>query len=173
MNLHFLRPLFERPGPWASVYLDATRASENGDHEVDLRWQALRTRLLEQGADTATVDAVSEAVQQHPFQPGRYGLAILATEGEVALADELAAPPASDEAFFEPLPHVMPLLAQRGNDVPYVRVLADRTGADLDSLSVGGVHRERTVTGGAQFPLRKVRVGGWSHRRYLQKVEES
>ncbi|SCL29464.1 hypothetical protein GA0070624_3887 [Micromonospora rhizosphaerae] len=25
MDLSFLRPLFDRPGPWVSVYLDATR----------------------------------------------------------------------------------------------------------------------------------------------------
>jgi hypothetical protein len=173
MNLSFLRPLYERRGPWVSVYLDATRATANGDDEVGLRWQALRATLLEQGAETATVDAVADAVQQHPYRPGDYGLAVFATAGEVALIEELSAPPSPDEAYSAPLPHVMPLLVQRGNDVPYVRVLADRTGADLESVSAGGVPRRRTVTGGARFPLRKVHVGGWSHRHYLQAAEES
>jgi hypothetical protein len=172
MYLNFLRPLYERRGPWASIYLDATRATEHGGHEVDLRWQAMRARLIEQGADGATVDAAAGAVEQHPYQPGRYGLAILATAGEAVLIDELAAPPAADEAHYALLPHVMPLLAQRGDEVPYVRVLADRTGADLDSLSVGGVQRRR-VTGGTTFPLHKVHVGGWSHSHYLRAVEES
>jgi hypothetical protein len=47
------------------------------------------------------------------------------------------------------------------------------TSADLDALSVGGAPRHREVTGSASFPLRKVNVGGWSHRHYLQAVEES
>ncbi|MEV6844437.1 Vms1/Ankzf1 family peptidyl-tRNA hydrolase [Actinoplanes sp. NPDC051411] len=173
MNLDFLPPLFEHPGSWVSVYLDATRAEQNADHEIDLRWRALRERLAGRCADTATLDAVADEIRNHPYQPGRYGLAIFAQRGAVALAEALSAPPAADEAYLEPLPHVMPLIAQRGADVPYVRVLADRTGADLDALSVGGLVRHRTVTGSATFPLRKVHVGGWSHRRYLQAVEES
>jgi hypothetical protein len=173
MNLDFLRPLFDQPGPWVSVYLDATRASENADHEVNLRWRGLRELLEQQGAEASTLDAVQRAVDEHPYQPGRYGLAIFARAGEAVLVETLSAPPPADEAHLGSLPHAMPLVAQRGEEVPYVRVLADRTGADLDALSVGGAPRHRTVTGSAQFPLRKVQVGGWSHRHYQQAVEES
>ncbi|AGZ41177.1 baeRF2 domain-containing protein [Actinoplanes friuliensis] len=173
MNLDFLRPLFDQPGPWVSVYLDATRASENADHEVNLRWRGLRELLEQQGAEAITLDAVQRAVDEHPYQPGRYGLAIFARAGEAVLVETLSAPPPADEAHLGSLPHAMPLVAQRGEEVPYVRVLADRTGADLDALSVGGAPRHRTVTGSAKFPLRKVQVGGWSHRHYQQAVEES
>ncbi|MCU7727085.1 Vms1/Ankzf1 family peptidyl-tRNA hydrolase [Actinoplanes sp. KI2] len=173
MNLDFLRPLFEHPGGWVSVYLDATRAGENADHEVTLRWRGLRENLTRHGAEVATLDAVEAAVRDHPIQPGRYGLAVFAVDGEVAMAQALPSPPPADVAYSEPLPHVLPLLEQRRAEVPYVRVLADRTGADLDALSVGGAPRHRTVAGSATFPLRKVHVGGWSHRHYLQAVEES
>jgi hypothetical protein len=149
------------------------RAAENADHEVELRWRALREQLTGQGADATTLDAVATAIEEHPYQPGRYGLAIFANAGEVALLEPLAAPPPGDEAHYGPLPHAMPLVAQRGEDVPYLRVLADRTGADLEGLAVGGAPRRREVTGSETFPLRKVHVGGWSHRRYLQAVEES
>src|SRR4051812_684359 len=105
MDVSFLRPLFDRPGPWVSVYLDATRAGENADHEVDLRWRAVRERLAGQGADPATLDAVGTAIRQHPYQPGRYGLAVLARAGEVAAVEPLNAPPPADEAHYGPLPH--------------------------------------------------------------------
>jgi hypothetical protein len=173
MNLSFLRPLFDRPGPWVTIYLDATRASENGDHEVALRWRALREKLTGEGADEATLEAVATAVEQHPYQPGSYGLAVFATAGEVVLLEELPAPPATDEAYSGPLPHAMPLLAQRGEEVPYVRVLADRTGADLEGISAGSAPRRREVRGSETFPLRKVHPGGWSDRRYDQAAEES
>ncbi|GAB2608211.1 hypothetical protein Aab01nite_61350 [Paractinoplanes abujensis] len=173
MKLDFLRSLFDRPGAWVSVYLDATRSGENAGHEIALRWRGLRERLTEQGADKATLDAVADAVRDQPAEPGPHGLAIFASDGEVALVQTLPAPPATDVACLEPLPHVMPLLAQRGEEVPYVRVLADRTGADLDALSAGGVPRHREVTGSATFPMRKVHAGGWSHLHYLHAVEES
>jgi hypothetical protein len=173
VNLEFLRPLFDRPGPWVSVYLDATRASENADHEVGLRWRALREQLEQQGADAGTLDALQRAVDEHPYQPGRYGLALFARPGQLSLIETLSAPPPADEAHLGPLPHAMPLVAQRGEEVPYVRVLADRTGADLDALSVDSTPRHRTVTGSVTFPLRKVHAGGWSHRRYQQAVEEA
>jgi Bacterial archaeo-eukaryotic release factor family 2 len=173
VKLDFLKPLFDQPGPWACVYLDATRAGENADHEVELRWRALRTRLAAQGADESTLNAVAEAVENHPSEAGRYGLAVFARQGAVAMIETLPAPPPSDEAWWSPLPHAMPLVAQRGEDVPYVRVLADRTGGDIDALSAGRVPRHRQVTGGDSFPLRKVHAGGWSDRRYDQAVEES
>ena len=173
MNLSFLRPLFDQPGPWVSVYLEATRASENADQEMELRWRGLREQLTEQGADAADVEAVGTAIQEHPSQSGRYGLALFARGGEVVLLEVLSAPPAADEAHYGPLPHAMPLVAQRGEEIPYVRVLADRTGAELEGLAVGGSPRRQEVTGSETFPLRKVHGGGWSHRRYLQAAEES
>src|SRR5919112_1540935 len=54
MELSYLRPLFDRPGPWASVHLDATRAEENAEHQIELRWRALRTDLARQGGDDVT-----------------------------------------------------------------------------------------------------------------------
>jgi len=89
MKLDFLRPLVDQRGPWASVYLDASRADENADHEIDLRWRALRAALAEQGADEETIDAAEAALRSHPYQPGRYGLAIFARSGEVAAVETL------------------------------------------------------------------------------------
>ncbi|WP_434740076.1 Vms1/Ankzf1 family peptidyl-tRNA hydrolase [Micromonospora sp. SH-82] len=173
MELAFLRPLFAEPGPWASVYLDASRTGENAGHEVDLRWRALREQLTAEGADQATLDALDTTLRQPPFLAGRHGLAMFARDGEVVLVEPLAAPPPVDVAAYGPLPHAMPLVAQRGRQVPYVQVLADRTGADLSGQCVGGTPREQTVDGGEQWPLRKVNAGGWSHSRFQQAAQES
>jgi hypothetical protein len=173
MELSYLRPLYDRPGPWASVHLDATRAEENAEHQIELRWRALRTDLARQGADDATLDAIAEAITGHPYQPGRYGLAVFATAGEAVLVEPTAAPPDADTAHYGVLPHAMPLVASRATEVPYVRVLSDRTGADVTGLTVGGAPRRTEVRGGDTFPIRKPHVGGWSHRRYQQAAEET
>ena len=173
MDLSYLRPLYTRPGPWASVYLDATRAVQDAPHQIQLRLRALRTQLSSQGTDAATLAAMDEAISESPRRPGRYGLAVFATGTDVALVEPMSTPPPVDMAAFGPLPHAMPLVVQRGEEVPYVRVLSDRTGADVTGLSVGGVSRREEVEGGDSFPIHKVRGGGWSNPRYQRAAEET
>ena len=164
MDLSYLRPIYAQPGPWASVYIDATRSEQNADREVGLRWRALAEHLQNLGADQPTVDAVGDAIMTYPFQEGHYGLAVFARAGRTALVEPMNAPPPADEARFSELPHAMPLVALRGEDIPYVRVVADRTGADLEGLAVAAAPRsrevDRTVKGHETFPLRKVHADG-------------
>jgi hypothetical protein len=173
MDLTFLRPLFAGNAPWASVYLDVTRAEENADHQIDLRWRTLAAHLTEQGADDATVEAARAAVYGHPYRSGRYGLAVFARQGEAVLVEPLPAPPPADLAVWGPLPHAMPLIALRGEEIPYVRVLAGHTGGDVTALAAGGTPRRKHVRGGESFPITKVHAGGWSDLRYTHAVEEA
>jgi hypothetical protein len=173
MELSFLRPVCARPGPWASVYLDASRDTETSRPELDLRWRALAGELAEQGAPRATIDALDDAVRRHSPLPGDYGLAAFATDGRVILAEYLSAPPRRDLATYAPLAHTMPLLAQRGEQIPWVRVLASRTAARLDAISAGGVSRRAHVRGAEEFPIRKVQPGGWSQSRYQREAQEA
>jgi len=173
MDLEYLRPLFAGDGPWASVYLDATRAEENADHLIDLRWRGLAERLTRAGADPATVAAIGEAVHGPPYRSGRHGLAIFACDGVVALAEPLPAPPAADLAIWGPLPHAMPLVALRGEEIPYVRVVAGHSGGAIEALDAGGTPRRRTVHGADEYPVAKVRGGGWANPRYQRAAEEN
>jgi len=173
MQLSFLRPLYDRPGPWCSVYLDASRDTHDSRPAVDLRWRALKGHLLEQGADPVTVDTVEEVVRRHDPMPGDYGLAVFATRGRVVLTEYLSAPPLRDLATWALVPHTMPLVAQRGEQVAWVRVLADRTGADAVAVSAGGVPRRAHVKGRESYQLRRVKPGGWSQSRYQRAAMEA
>jgi hypothetical protein len=173
MNLSPLRPLYERPGPWASVYLDASRNSENGDVEVELRWRALRESLTGQGADPSTVAALDDAVLAQPPMPGNHGLALFASQGQVVLSTPLSAPPSTEIATWGPLPHAMPMIAQRGEEISWLRVIADRTGADIEAPTAGGIPRRQEVRGAEDFPIRKVKPGGWSQLHFQHAVEET
>jgi len=173
MELSYLRPLFAKPGPWASVYLDATHSEQDAAHEIDLRWRALRERLVEQGAGEDVLVALEEAIVQRPYRSGRYGLAVFANGDGPAVAEPLPAPPAVELAAFDALPYAMPMVSQRGDEIPYVRVISDRTGADVTGLTVGGTQRTEHVKGGDDYPLTKVRGGGWSNPRYQRAAEET
>ncbi|MEV4694467.1 Vms1/Ankzf1 family peptidyl-tRNA hydrolase [Micromonospora echinospora] len=173
MQLSFLRPVYNRPGPWCSVYMDASRDTQDARAQVDLRWRALKGDLLSQGADPVTVEAVEEVVRRHQPMPGDYGIAVFATRGRVVLTEYLSAPPLRDLASWSALPHTMPLVAQRGEQVAWVRVLADRTGADAMAVSAGGVPRRAHVTGAQSRQLRRVQPGGWSQSRYQRAAMEA
>ena len=173
MQLSFLRPLYDRPGPWCSVYLDASRDTHDSRPALDLRWRALKGQLLEQGADSASIDAVEQVVRRHDPMAGDYGLAVFASRGRVVLTEYLSAPPLKDLATWSALPHTMPLVAQRGEQVAWVRVLADRTGADAIAISAGGVPRRAHVQGRESYQLHRVKPGGWSQSRYQRAAMEA
>ncbi|MEH0936183.1 baeRF2 domain-containing protein [Micromonospora psammae] len=173
MQLSFLRPLYDRPGPWCSVYLDASRDTHDAHPQVDLRWRALKGHLLAQGADAVTIEAVERVVRGHDPMPGDYGVAVFATQGRVVLTEYLTAPPLKDLAVWSSLPHTMPLVAQRGEQVAWVRVLADRTGADAMAVSAGGVPRRAHIQGRENHQLRRVQPGGWSQSRYQRSAVEA
>ncbi|MBO4210018.1 baeRF2 domain-containing protein [Micromonospora echinofusca] len=173
MQLSFLRPVYDRPGPWCSVYLDASRDTEDAHPALDLRWRALKGQLIDQGAEKESIDALDRLVRGHEPMPGDYGLAAFATRGRVALSEYLAAPPPKDLATYGPLPHTMPLVAQRGEQVAWVRVLTDRAEADVESVSAGGVPRRAHVKGRETYQLSRVSPGGWSQSRYQRAAMEA
>lgn len=173
MQLSFLRPVYDRPGPWCSVYLDASHDTHDARPALDLRWRALKGQLIGQGAEPESIAALDRVVRGHDPMAGDYGLAAFASQGRVVLTEYLIAPPPKDLAYYGMLPHTMPLVAQRGEQVAWVRVLADRSGADVESVSAGGVPRRAHVPGRQSFQLRRVKPGGWSQSRYQRAAMEA
>lgn len=170
MKLDFIRPLYGRPGPYASVYLDTDRSEEGQTNVIQRRWAMLREHLAEAGAPAEDLDAIAELVlDPHTVAPGR---AVFATGGEVVLHYPLAASPRRQTARWSPLPHVVPLLAQRGEPVPHVEVLADRMGAEVITAT-DGARRKVTVEAATEWPIQKTGQGGWSQTRFEREVEET
>ncbi len=166
LNLGFLRPLYQQPGPFASVYLDATQDTEDGARLRELRWRAVDEELTSAGADQATRDALGAAVAGHTGT-GRHGLALFAAGGRVLVEAPLPEPPPLPVAQWAARPVVAPLVAGLGEQVRWLRVLVDRTGADL-TMSSGAAARQ--VDGGG-YPVHKAKPGGWSQPRYQRAAE--
>lgn len=151
--------VYDAGGPYSTVYLDATRTSETGAHEIEVRWNDLRKELEQQGAPAADLDAIGDAVQGDKHTPGPHGLVVVASQGAVRLRGHLPEPPRTTGASFAPLPNLVPYLAQRVEQVPYVLVVADHSGAELFSGSSADEYEEHDVEGAEQWPLHK-RAGG-------------
>jgi hypothetical protein len=185
MDLSFLRSLYAHPGPWASAYLDATPDTEDAARAVALRWRGVRQSLAEQGAGPGLLSAMDQALDGAPSEPDRRGVALFASEAapDDVTVELLPTPPRVDLARYGALPHVMPLVAQRGEEVVWLRVVADRTGGEVTAFDSGGVRpagrvtpsgaarHSETVRGHESYPIRKVKAGGWSQARYQREAE--
>jgi phosphoglycolate phosphatase-like HAD superfamily hydrolase len=165
--------IYGADGPFVTVYLDATRATESGAHEVELRWRELRGQLIEQGADDADLVALDGAVDDDRGVAGRHGLVLVAAGGKVVFGARLARPPARPDARVAPLPHLVPFLAQQSRHVPHVLVVADRTGADIAvELSADQVEHE-SVEGTHEYPLHRTSTADWSEWHFQTRVENA
>ncbi|MDF5758695.1 Vms1/Ankzf1 family peptidyl-tRNA hydrolase [Spongiactinospora sp. TRM90649] len=169
MKLQVIRQMYDHSGPFASVYLDASRTTEVGAEEVELRWRDIRRKLAREHTHDDDLDAIEEVVTDP--EEAAPGLAVFAVDGDVAHDEAMSDPPALPIATWSALPHVMPLLAQRGESVPQLRVIIDHTGADV--IVIGPGSPRRTAVHAQEWPLTKTAQGGWSQKRYERSVEET
>ncbi|MFF8593679.1 Vms1/Ankzf1 family peptidyl-tRNA hydrolase [Streptomyces sp. NPDC015220] len=173
MDLAFLNPLYEHPGPWASVYVDTSRHTENTSHELHLTAQAMARELARQGADEDTCQAVENAIEDLRHSPDPHGRAFFARAGQVVLDPRLARPPqGGSRAEWAPLPRVGPLLELAGEDPVAIVAYVDRKGADFELRSSLGRERAGTVVG-QQWPIHRTSSVDWSERHFQLKVENT
>jgi len=168
MDIGFLKGVYAQPGPFATVYLVTSHASEDQADARALRWRAERERLAEAGADDATLDAVA-AVLPRERAAGERGRVVCASGGAVLL-DDVLYDPVEAAARWAPLPDLLPYLTERAGRLPYTSVLVDRQGADLVSASVAGIEAEAQIDADGH-PLTKVRGGDDANKRYHRRVE--
>jgi hypothetical protein len=171
VDLGFLRRLYDEIGDYVSVYLDTDRVHEGNNSEAtQIRWHDARRELATAGADEMSLDAVAEFVgDRDEVAPGR---AMFARDGAVVFTGALDAPPRREIARLAPLPHLMPLLAQHRPPIPHVRVSATRTGGEV--VAIGGSGEAwRDWMSGRQWPVHKVKVGGWAQDKLQRRAEDT
>ncbi|GAA3293138.1 hypothetical protein GCM10020295_14190 [Streptomyces cinereospinus] len=149
MDLAFLHPLYEHPGPWASVYVDLSRHAEDTPHERHLTAEAMSRELAGRGADEATCRAVRDAIEEPRHSPEPHGRALFARAGEVVLDPPLARAPQHGWAAWAPLPRAAPLLDLTGEDAVAVVAYIDRRGAGFELRSALARETAGSVTGGS------------------------
>lgn len=170
MRLTSLRPLYEDRGPFSSVYLETSRASEDAKKAVPLRWRELREELEKQGADAATLDAMGDAVTSPALAAP--GGAAFAASGRVLLSARLPRPPLRELARLAALPHVMPLLALAPARPPYLVVSASKAGGEILAVRTPDDAVKATVEG-TGWPVHKTKMGGWAQLEHQRSAEEA
>ncbi|OEV04188.1 hypothetical protein [Streptomyces oceani] len=161
MEVGFLSPLFDRPGPWASVYLDTTALSPDPHPRAERAAHAACARLRGQGADPRTCRAVYEAMTTPAEPPAPPGRAIFATDGTVVLAPPLAtAPDGGPHACWEALPHTGPLLELAETNPACVVARVRPDGATFELHGPYGVLDAGRVRG--DWPVHRSSPADWS-----------
>jgi Bacterial archaeo-eukaryotic release factor family 2 len=179
MDVSFLEPVVAAAGPFATVCADVTHTTENADTELDLRVRAVAGQLSEQGAPEAVLEAVRsrllEGNEGGPAGTLKGRAVVVASDGSVVLDQALVDAPLRGIAEWGPQPDLLPVLRQLPGRVPHVRVLIDRTGADITYVGTPGQidddDTEQQTVEGETFHLRKVRVGGWAHDHWQNNAE--
>ncbi|WP_448629760.1 baeRF2 domain-containing protein [Cellulomonas soli] len=166
MDLRWLKPLLGRPGPFTSVFLDATRADVAGDEEVLGRWRAVRRGLERDGAPAAVLDEIEERVGRPLGLSGPHGRVLVADAEGVRVDRAVTAPPTASTGTCGPVPVLLPAAQAADECTRYLLVVVDRQGADLTwSDGTGSRDAERWVVEGDHDALHKVRDGGLSDKR--------
>ncbi|MGH4031151.1 Vms1/Ankzf1 family peptidyl-tRNA hydrolase [Actinomycetota bacterium Odt1-20B] len=171
MDLAFLTALCERPGPWASVYVDTSQHSESTAEQRSVAAAGMQRALASAGADEGTCDAVRAAADGLKRTREPVGRALFAAQGEVVLDLPLSKVPTSS-AQWASLPRMAPLLDLVGEDPLCLLACVDRTGADFALRSAREDREAGTVTG-RQWPVHRTATADWSERHFQLRVENT
>jgi hypothetical protein len=165
-----LRSIVDEPGPFLSVYLTTEPAVENATQHSQHRWRVLRSQLQSDGVPEVVLAHVDPLVGSAHLHGAC--LAVVATAVGALLVEHGDEAPSEDSAWWEPLPHLVPVLGWRQAEPPYVVVLTDRTGADLFAIT-RGAPAVLAEAGGNLGPITKVAPGGWAQARYQRRAEQT
>lgn len=175
MKIDWLKPLLGHPGPFATVYIDATRDNAAAGRELIERWRGVRRSLLHDGADPDVVAALEEQVTIPTRAPGRHGRVLIADAEGVLVDRVLKDPPAVTRGLWGPVPALLQAAHAADQSVDYVRVVADRQGADL-TWSVAGGHlpyEQAESVEGSHDVINKTSSTRTKRARIEARVEES
>jgi hypothetical protein len=173
MKLAPLAPLFERPGPWATVYVDTSTADETTRDRRELEARQISRDLTEQGADEATCRAVREALGSYAHGMEAEGRALFAAHGEVVLDPPLSVrPPSTSSSTWSRLPRIGPLLELAPAEPVCLIAYIDRTGADFELRTEVEEYPAGQVNG-RTWPVHRTSSADWSERHFQRGVENT
>jgi hypothetical protein len=162
--------VLEAEGPFLTVMLDTQSNIDNASHRSLSAWKPLRSNLAEEGVPDQILDAVEELVPTAHENGDTLGVVANAKDG-VLYTDHWFEQLPLSRGEFDTLPRLAPFIVWRQANLPYVVVLTDREGADIEAYVPGGDDIDLEVKG-KTFPIRKVSAGGWSMRRYQNRAED-
>lgn len=172
MKLSTLRPAADLYGDVVTAYVDVSRTDAQGAQEVGLRARNVGKEALEQGASEAVVDRLSARLTR-PTGHGGEASRVLVAKGDDLVTDMVLAGAVETRGHHGSIAQLAPLARAVAEGVSYALVLVDHTGADITLADTVGTTEVDLESEGGHDVLHKVGGGGWSHRRFQSRVEDS
>jgi len=167
-----MHALYEEPGPWTSVYLDASGDTADPRGQAASKRNSVSHALEQAGAPQADIDAVTEALATPTGMPAPAARLLLVKGGEVRLDRGLpGAVQVGEFAEHGPVPDLVPLVRHRPVQFEYLVVLVGHDAGDVLLCTTASPEpAEREHVQGRADTLQKVRAGGWSEANYQRHV---
>ncbi len=155
MQARTLRTLIGAAGPFASIYFDDSRTTDDGANLAELRRRTILESLAIQGADQALIDRIEEQFAHETPPEGERGRAVIATADGIMVDAILVKPPVLDIVRIDVLPYLLPLVELGDDGAPCVVAFVDKLGADFVVLDASGTEARRESVYERQEPGRK------------------
>lgn len=171
MEMRELSDVLVADGPFVTVLVEAESDVEQAAQKYDLVWSGVERELADEGVNEATVQAVLEAKGGHADGSAR--LVVASTDDHsVKLVTSLRHAPQRPVVDVAPLPHLLPLVDELAQRVPFVLLRCDRAGATVEAfhdLGTPGV----TETGDASTGMGTDPRGPskWQHTAHQHQYE--
>ena len=173
-TLHTLADVYRKPGPWVTIYTDASTGNVDSLHADDVRPENIASALEEAGATKDDRKAVAEALRRSAKGlPDPVARLIVVANGSVELDEFLPGPLALPEfTSVNEVPNLCPLLWHRPDDFAYVVAEVGRDGGEIHLRRANGLQDDSmTHIVGDTENLKMVPSGGWSQGRYQHRTE--
>ncbi|NNF54154.1 MAG: hypothetical protein HKN03_06890 [Acidimicrobiales bacterium] len=162
--------IFTQPGPCASIYIPAESDRTGAIERHSLHASNAGRSIVDHGWSQQAAENVRSALVGLGPHGGATSVVIASPE-RVLLTGHLA-DPYKARVTVEELPDLAPVLDSASRTIPHVVVLADRSGADVFSVSAPGASATTTVHGDTEY-IHRGHPGGWSQRRFQQRAENT
>lgn len=172
MKLDLFHDLAEENGPFASVTFDVTKTDPANTDHVDTRWRDMEDQLRQAGVPDEIVTVLAEAALEPTGRGGEWGRLLVANADGLLVNHLLPRRPDQDAAW-GPVPSLLPAIRALASCLPHVVVRVDHIGADIEvNGGISGSEEELEVQGDHDV-LHRFKGGGWSHRRFQERVQDS
>jgi hypothetical protein len=163
--------LYDDPGPFASVYLDVTRNTEDGEHIVEIRARDAMDALRSQGAPDSVIDPIRELLTANTHLAAPVSRMVVASERGVLLDDVIRVPISRPTTTWSGLPDLSAWLSDTDAG-DFVLALVDHEGGDVAGFSPVTMQPHHQSSVGEKSPWEhKIKGGAWNQLNFQRSTE--